>query len=142
MAKKLSKDFFLNDEVLILGYPLKEDPSMQMILKGYQDNGIKVLAMNADATADADVKLYRSFAELPRVPATAYVYLEKEDIGDWISHMAAHGVRRVLFHSKRDVDPTHLASCREAGLETAVACPMMLLGGGLHRFHAFLAGVR
>lgn len=94
MAKKLSKDFFLNNEVLVLGYPLKDDPSMKMILKACIDNGIRVLAMNAQATGDTDVKLYKSFGELPRK------------------------------------------------LETAVACLLMLLGGGIHRLHAFLAGVR
>ena len=142
MAKKLSKDFFLNNEVLVLGYPLKDDPAMKVVLKAYLDNGIRVLAMNAQATGDADVKLYKSFGELPHIPKTAYIFLEKEEIDDWIQPMADHGVQRVLFHSKKDVDAAQLVDCQKAGLETAVACPLMLLGGGIHRLHAFLAGVR
>ena len=141
MAKKLSKEFFLNNEALVLGYPLQDDMSMKLILKAFLDNGIRVLAMNAQATGDADVKLYKSFDELPHIPETAYIFLDKPDIDAWIEPMAAHGIRRVLFHSKKDVDPAQLAACQKTGMETAVACPMMLLGRGIHRLHAFLAGV-
>jgi hypothetical protein len=31
---------------------------------------------------------------------------------------------------------------RKLGMEAALGCPMMVLGGGFHRFHGFLAGVR
>ncbi len=139
---KLSKDFFLNNEVLIVGYPLSADPSMKMILPAFLKNNIKVLAMNdKDTLGNTDIKVYKSFAELPAVPKCAYIYLDKEDIGPYIGLLAASGVTRVLFHSKKDVDQNHLEECRKAGLETAVACPMMLLGKGIHRFHAMLAGV-
>lgn len=59
-----------------------------------------------------------------------------------IPHFAAFGIKRVLFHSRKDVDPDQLEACAKAGMETAVACPLMLLGKGFHKFHAFLAGVR
>jgi hypothetical protein len=59
-----------------------------------------------------------------------------------IPHFATSGIKRVLFHSKKDVDPDQLEACAKAGMETAVACPLMLLGNGIHMFHAFLAGVR
>jgi predicted CoA-binding protein len=139
---KLSKDYFTDKEVLIVGYPLKNDPDMKMILKAFQRNSIKVYALNSKAEGDADIKLYKSFAELPKVPECAYIYLAKEDITAWIGAIAASGVKRVLFHSKRDVDQSQVEECKKAGLETAIACPMMLLGKGIHRFHAMLAGVR
>lgn len=138
---KLTKDYFTNNEVLILGYPLKDDPSMKMILPAFQKNNIKVYAMNANATGDLDIKIYKSFAELPTRPKCAYIYLEKNEITPWISEMVSNGVRRVLFHSKQDVEPADIEACKSAGLETAIACPMMLLGKGLHKFHKFLAGV-
>jgi hypothetical protein len=139
---RLGNDFFLNNEVLIVGYPLAADPSMKMIMKAFLDNGIKVIAMNADATGDTDVKTYKSLAELPTVPKTAYIYLDRKDIGPYVKPLAASGIKRVLFHSKKDVDAEHLEACGKAGMETAVACPMMLLGKGYHKFHAFLAGIR
>lgn len=138
---KLTKDFFSNSEVLILGYPLKDDPSMKMILPAFLRNNIKVYAMNEKATGDLDIKIYKSFSELPKVPKCAYIYLEKNEITPYISKMKANGIRRVLFHSKQDVTPTDISACKAAGLETAIACPMMLLGKGFHKFHKLLAGV-
>jgi hypothetical protein len=138
---KLTKDYFSNNEVLILGYPLKDDPSMKMILPAFVRNNIKVYAMNSNATCDADIKVYKKFSELPKVPKCAYIYLEKNEITPWIKEMKASGVTRVLFHSKQDVEPADVEACKKAGLETAIACPMMLLGKGLHKFHKLLAGV-
>lgn len=138
---KLTKDYFSNGEVLILGYPLKDDPSMKMILPAFIRNNIKVYAMNSNATGDADIKVYKKFSELPKVPKCAYIYLEKNEITPWIKEMKASGVTRVLFHSKQDVEPADVEACKKAGLETAIACPMMLLGKGLHKFHKLLAGV-
>lgn len=138
---KLSKDYFTNKEVLVVGYPMKADPSMQMILKEFLNNGIKVFALNEQAGGDAGIKVYRSLEELPKVPECAYMYAEKIDIDPWIGRLAAAGVKRVLYHSKRDVDPGQLEETRKAGMEAAVACPMMLLAKGIHRFHGKLAGV-
>lgn len=138
---KLTKDYFSDNEVLILGYPLGNDPSMKMILPAFGRNNITVYAMNPAATAPLDIEVYKSFGELPKVPKCAYIYLEKSDIAAWISPMKENGVTRVLFHSKGDVEPADVEACKKAGLETAIACPMMLLGKGLHKFHKLLAGV-
>jgi hypothetical protein len=141
IMNKLTKDFFSDNEVLILGYPLNDDPSMKMILPAFRQNHINVYAMNSNAVGDLDIKIYKSFSELPKVPKCAYIYLEKNEITPWISKMKEYGVQRVLFHSKKDVEPADIDSCRKAGLETAVACPMMLLGNGFHKFHKFISGV-
>ncbi len=138
---KLTKDYFSDGEVVILGFPLKDDRSMKMILAAFKNNNIKVYAMNENATGNLDIKIHKSFAELPKKPKCAYIYLDKNEITPWIGQMISNGVTRVLFHSKRDVMPTDIEACKKAGLETAVACPMMLLGKGFHKFHKFLAGV-
>lgn len=138
---KLSKDYFTNSEVLILGFPQNDDPDMKMILQAFLNNNIRVLAMNSTAKSDSGQKVVADFTELPKVPECAYIYLDKKDITPWIDRLAAAGVKRVLFHSKKDVNPEDIEACKKAGLETAVACPMMLLGKGIHRFHKFLAGV-
>jgi len=51
------------------------------------------------------------------------------------------GIKRILFWSKECVDQQTLDECRSAGIETAVACPLMFLGSFLHRIHGFFAGV-
>lgn len=142
---RLSKEYFTDSEVLIVGYPLYDEPGMKMIFPAFLKNNIKVFSMNSKADDDAKDgsgnKIYKSFADLPKVPACAYIYLAKADVAPWVEKIAAAGVKRVLFHSKGDVEPADIEACRKAGLETAVACPMMLLGKGFHRFHKFLAGV-
>lgn len=138
---KLTKDYFADNEVLILGYPANNDQDMKMILPAFIRNNIKVYALNANATGDAEIKLYKSFAELPKVPKCAYIFLDKNEITPWIDKMASAGVKRVLFHSKNDVLQSDVDACKKAGLETAIACPMMLLGKGIHKFHKLLAGV-
>lgn len=138
---KLTKDFFSDNEVLILGYPLKADPSMKMILRAFQESNIQVYAINSKADGDLDIKIYKSFSELPKVPKCAYIYLEKDEITPWIAVMKENGVQRVLFHSKKDVESADIEACQKAGLETAVACPLMLLGSGIHKFHKFLSGM-
>ncbi|QHQ61542.1 hypothetical protein Ana3638_12775 [Anaerocolumna sedimenticola] len=138
---KLTKDFFSDNEVLILGYPLKDDPSMKMIMTAFRQNDINVYPFNPKASGDLGLKIYKSFSELPKVPKCAYIYLEKNEITPWIPKMKENGVERVLFHSKKDVEPADVDECKKAGLETAIACPMMLLSNGIHKFHKFLAGV-
>lgn len=138
---KLTKDYFTDGEVLIVGFPLKNDRSMKMILTAFKNNNIKVYALNTNAAGNSDITIHKSFAELPKKPKCAYIYLEKDEIAPWIGQMVSNGVTRVLFHSKRDVLPEGIEACKKAGLETAVACPMMLLGKGFHKFHKFLAGV-
>ncbi len=138
---KLTKAFFSDNEVLIVGYPLKNDPSMKMILPAFGKNHIKVYALNPKASGDLDIKIYKSFDELPKVPKCAYIYLEKDEITPWIPVLKEKGVQRVLFHSKKDVEPADVAACQKAGLDTAIACPMMLLGTGFHKLHKLLAGV-
>lgn len=138
---KLTKDYFMNDEVLILGYPLEPDKDMKMILSAFQRNNITVYAMNANATKDTDIKIYKSFSELPKIPKCVYIYLAKDDIAPWIEKIKVNGIQRVLFHAKRYVEAVDIDACTKAGLETAVACPMMLLGKGIHKFHKLVAGV-
>jgi len=139
---KLTKDYFTNNEVLIVGFPLNGDASMKMILPAFLRNNISVLALNGDYKGeDVGIKVYKSFEELPKVPECAYIYLARENITPWIDQMAKAGIKRVLFHSKKDVDPSDVERTQKAGMETAIACPMMLLGKGIHRLHKFLAGV-
>jgi len=55
--------------------------------------------------------------------------------------LSGNGIKRILFQSKKSVDQETLEECRSAGIETAVACPLMFLGSFLHRIHGFFAGV-
>ncbi len=89
----------------------------------------------------APLKSIERYPNCPPFRNVPIYTLKRTKLTPWISRMASSGVTRVLFHSKKDVEPSDVEACRNAGLETAIACPMMLLGKGIHRFHKFLAGV-
>jgi predicted CoA-binding protein len=137
----LNKEFFTNNEVLVVGYPVNADPTMSYLMQAFLKNELKVFAVNNEGKGDADIKVYKSLTELPKVPKTAYMYADKKDIDGWIGQLKEAGVETVLFHSKKDVDPSQLNECSKVGLKTTIACPMMILGKGIHKFHAMLAGV-
>ncbi len=138
---KLEKDFFTGNEVLFVGYSSRQKGFCNMVAKAFARNGIKVYPLNTKSKGPFPIKVYASLTEIPRLPETAYVLTNKENTRQAVQELKANGVKRILFQSKKCVDPQTLEECRSAGIETAVACPLMFLGSFLHKIHGFLAGV-
>lgn len=142
---KLNKDYFLDGEVLFVGYPSngsKNSTFGREVYKTMMNNGIKAYPFNNKENGSYDVKVYKNLNELPKMPKCAYVLLNKDNSKDMVKQLLSSGVKRILFQNKKCVDPDTLAECGKSGIETAVACPMMILGSGFHRLHGFFAGVR
>ncbi len=138
---KLTKDFFGGNEVLFVGYSSRQKGFCNMVAKAFARNGIKVYPLNTKSQARFDIKVYSSLKEIPKLPETAYVLTNQENTKQAVRELKANGIKRILFHSKKSVDQETLEECRSAGIETAVACPMMILGSFLHKIHGFFAGV-
>ncbi|OPX46025.1 hypothetical protein CLHUN_05000 [Ruminiclostridium hungatei] len=140
---KIDKDFYENGQVLFIGYSGgKNRPFSKMVYQAFTNNGIKVYALNNKAEGDYDIKVYGSLGELAEVPTTAYVLLKKENVPGILKELGARGIKRIQFQSSRSADASVLEACAQKGIETAVACPLMKFGSGLHRLHGFFAGVR
>jgi acyl-CoA synthetase (NDP forming) len=139
---KLYKDFFKDKEVLFVGYSSRNSAYSQEIFKTLTNNQMKVYPYNTKENAKYDVKVYQNLAELPLMPKTAFILLNKDNTTKAVKELLGKGVKRILFRSAKTVDPATLAECEKAGIETAVGCPMMVFGTGLHKFHALLAGVK
>lgn len=139
---KLNKSFFDGQEVLFVGYSEKQKDFCDMVFKAFTDNGIRVYPLNKRKGASFDRKVYTEFTELPAIPATAYVLTNKENTKSMVQELADKGIKKILFQGKNNVDPETLEKCRGLGIETVVACPMMVFGRGFHKIHAFFAGVR
>lgn len=139
---KINKSFFDGQEVLFVGFSEKEKVFCEMVYKAFSDNGIKVYPMNNRKDASFDRKVYAEFTELPSVPETAYVLLNRENTKKTVTELADRGVRKIMFQGKKNVDPETLDKCKELGIEAVIACPMMIFGKGFHKIHAFFAGVR
>lgn len=139
---KLNKDFFIGNEVLFVGYSSKNQTFSKSIYGAFADNGIKVYPYSTRTDGKYDVKVYHNLDEIEKIPATAFVLLNREHARDAVQMLSKKGVKRILFQGKKVVDLETLAACKDLGIEAVVACPMMIFGKGLHRLHAFFAGVR
>lgn len=139
---KLSKEFFQENEVLFLGYSSKNEGFSKMVYNAFLKNGIKVYPVNKKEGGSYEVKVYKSLEDLPKIPKTAYVLLNKENTRMVIKDLINKGITKILFQNKKSVDNSIIEECARVGIETAVACPMMKFGSGIHRIHGFFAGVK
>ncbi len=136
---KFSKDFFNENEVLFVGYSSRNKAYSNSILQAFTNNNMKVYPFNTK-DASYDIKVYRKYDELPNMPKAAFVLLNKENTAKAVKQLIDKGVKKILFYSK--LDPATQAECDKAGVVTATGCPLMVYGKGLHKLHAFFAGVK
>lgn len=141
MGKKISRSFFEANEVLFVGYSRKHEPFCRIVYDAFAKRGTAVYPVNPKPDGFS-VPVYASLEDVPARPELAYLMTGKNVTATLVEGLAARGVKRAAFQSRMSVDEETLRRCEELGIETAVACPMMALGGGFHRFHGFLAGVR
>lgn len=140
--KNLSKEFFTEKEVLFMGYSSRTPQLSKEIYKAFTNAGIKVYPVNPKQSDKYDVKVYNDIKELPAVPSIAYVLLDNENTKVAVKQLKENGVKKILFQPGKTADKSILEECSAAGIQTAVACPMMIYGKGLHKIHAFFAGVK
>ncbi|NLK88155.1 MAG: CoA-binding protein [Clostridiaceae bacterium] len=140
--KNLSKEFFTEKEVIFMGYSSRTPQFSNMIYKAFTDAGIKVYPINPRKDGKFDVNVYSNISELPKTPKIAYILLNNENARKAVEQLMGTGVEKILFHRGKTADQQLLNDCAAAGIETAVACPLMLFGSGLHKLHAFFAGVK
>jgi Acyl-CoA synthetase (NDP forming) len=141
MARRISRSFFEAKEVLFVGYSKRQASFSKSVKDAFERSGSKVYAVNPKGGPEG-VEVFRSFDEVPARPSFAYVMTGAANTASLVDSLASRGVRRVLFQSTMSVDDPTLERCAKLGMETAVACPLMALGGGFHRFHGYLHGVR
>lgn len=140
--KNLKNDFFTEKDILFMGYSSRTPQFSNMIYKAFTDAGMKVYPVNPKTSAKYDVKVYQDISELPKVPSIAYILLDNDNAKTAVRQLKDSGVKKILFHRGKTADQSLLDECKQAGIETAVACPMMIFGSGLHKLHALFAGVK
>ncbi|MBP1755661.1 MAG: hypothetical protein H6Q59_2059 [Firmicutes bacterium] len=136
---KLYKNFFKDKDILFVGYSSRNNAYCKEIYQTFMNNQMRVYPYNTKENATFDVKVYQKLEELPSIPKSAFVLLSKSNAAVAVKELIDKGVKRILF---RVADPVTLAECEKAGVEAVVGCPMMIYGTGLHKFHAFFAGVK
>lgn len=139
---KLNKEFFEGGEVLFVGYSGSNPTFSKTVYKAFTDAGLKVFPFNSKQGGTYDIKVYNDLNELPHIPKTAYILLDSKNSNVAFNQLKDRGIKRMLFQSSKAVTKETLEECSKSGIETAVACPMMAFGSGMHRVHAFFAGVK
>jgi len=139
---KLKDEFLTDKEIIFMGYSSRNPQFSGSIYKAMTNAGYKVYPVNTKQGGKYDIKVYGSLSELPKIPSTAYVLMSNKNAGEAVKQLKDSGVKKILFHIGKTADKALLDECAAAGIETAVACPMMIFGSGLHKFHAFFAGVK
>lgn len=139
---RFSHNFFKSNEILFVGIEDKYRIFVSMVYQALTNKGYQLIAMSTKPCEGFGMKIYRDLAELPVVPKTAYLITDLEDTYKLIDPLKAKGVTQILFHSKNVADSAVLAKCDSLGIETSVACPLLVFGGGIHRFHGFLASYK
>lgn len=130
---KLSKAFFLNNEVLYWDLS-KNGPCCPMSKRFDQTlmrHGIKVHFVKSRSGRRID-----DLNNLPKVPKCAYVLYEKKDEDDVIRELIQNDIKRVLFHVLSKPSAKALKECTENGVETVVSCPMNAFGTPICKLHA------
>lgn len=140
---KFSKNFFKNDDVvLFVGYSSRNKGYSNSVLQAFSNCQIRVYPYNTREDAAFDTKVYKKLDELPGVPTSAYVLLNKDNTKMAVTQLIDKGIKKILFYSKNTVDPATIEECDRAGVVTAIGCPLMVYGSGFHKLHAFFAGVK
>ncbi len=135
------RSFISNNEILFLGYSSKKESFSRMLYKEFKKAEITVYPYNPAKSDLYDVKVYNDYSELDKIPETAYILMNRENTMNAFKSLKDTGVKKILFHNKKHLTMEIQKSCKAAGIEVAAACPMMLIGGGIHKFHRFLANL-
>ena len=141
MAHRVFKSFFSAKDVLFIGYSKRQAAFCKGVKDAFERAGAKVDPVNPSGGPEG-VAVYAPLAAVPATPELAYILTSKANTANLVDGLASRGVKRVIFQSRMSVDDATLGRCSVLGMETAVACPLMAFGGGFHKFHGFLAGVR
>ena len=138
---KLSRNY-LEKEALFYGCSLKDKRFCELAHKSLSENGIKLYPVGNSQDGSFSFKVYNNLDELPEIPSFAYIVSDKDETRKIVSRLHELGVKKILFNSKNCVDKDTLNECEKMGMQTIVACPMMVLRSGSCRIHAFFAGVK
>jgi len=141
MGKLIPRSFFEADEVLFVGYSKKNEAFCKGVTEAFESKGATVYPVNPSPDKFSR-PVYPDIASVPGSVNFAYVLTGKAHNAQVVESLASRGIKKVVFQSRMSADGAILERCAELGMDAVVACPMMALGGGFHRFHGWLAGVR
>lgn len=140
--RKLSKDFFDQDQVLLVGYSQKEESYSHIVYKELISHGIRVIPFNPNQEGSYDVAVFHDYEAIRPFPRTAIVLTPSETVKEVVPQLLKYDLDRILVRNRNALDENLIHMCLSKEVDLAYGCPLMAISGGIHRFHAFLAGVK
>ena len=138
---KFSSSFF-DKEILFIGFNEKEKWFCMQVYQSLTKKGLTVHPVTGERKDTFAIPMFGSIDEAPKTPRCAYVITDIGETARMIEPLHGRGIRKILFNSKNVADEAILKKCESLGIETSMGCPLMAYGGGFHRFHGFIAGVK
>jgi acyl-CoA synthetase (NDP forming) len=112
--KKLTKDFFKDNEVLFVGYSSRNSAYSKGVYEAFTNHNFKVYPYNTKENASYDVKVYKNLADLPTMPKNAFILLNKENASKTVKILIEKGVKKILFYNVKIADSETLKACEQA----------------------------
>lgn len=137
-----TKDLFKDGKVIFAGFSKRNEAYSMSIYDALSGAGLEVYPYNPRKNEEFSVKVYDSLDKIPGKPNAAIVAVKAEHAMNLVDSLHGKGVKNILFVSRTATSPDVLKKCGTLGLTVAVACPLMLYGKGLHRFHGWLSGIK
>jgi hypothetical protein len=94
------QDFFKSKTVAIIGASRNKDSFSRMIINELVNKGYTVFPVNPNEDEIADLKAYRSIAQLPDAIDAAYIVNRKEIAINLALEAAAKGIKKIWIHVK------------------------------------------
>ncbi|MFP4363192.1 MAG: CoA-binding protein [Spirochaetia bacterium] len=135
----ISKDFFTDNELVMMGYSRNPESFSRMVYKDLTDAGLRIFPVNPNTDSGFDVPVYTDITKISKLPKAGYILLSGENAQKAFKELMDAGVKRILFQEKTAVTPDIRKSADEAGIEIQSGCPLLAYGKGFHKLHAFFA---
>lgn len=137
-----TKDLFKGGKVIFAGFSKRNEAYSMSIYDALSRSGLEVYPYNQRKGETFSVKVFDSLDAIPGNPDAAVVAVKAEHALGLVDSLHGKGVKNILFVSRTAASPAVLEKCGSLGVTAAVACPLMLYGKGMHRFHGWLAGIK
>lgn len=140
--KKLNKNYFDNQEVILIGLSENEKTFSRMVYKILKENNVTSYPINIRENTNFPFKVYKSIVDVPNTASIACILTKIENNHGLVELIIETGVKKVLLRNMKQLNEKDINTLKEANIELTVGCPNMVLGKGLHKLHGLLAGIK
>lgn len=145
-SRKAIDDFLQQKRIAVVGVSRDSKQFQNGVFRRLKESGYEVVPVNPSAAEVEGVPCYPSVTALPQPVDGVLVMVPASRAAAVVQDCQVAGVKRVWLHrggGPGAVSPEAVALARQAGMSLVDgACPLMFLGGGLHKVHRFFTHIQ